>query len=46
VYGSLSQLYDDNHQDFEGEPGGIIWNQIEEACAELMGQQIVEYLDI
>jgi len=46
VYGSLSQLYDDNHQDFEGEQGGIIWNQIEEACAELMGQQIVEYLDI
>jgi hypothetical protein len=46
VYGSLSQLHDDNQRDFEGAQGEAIWSQIEEAYAELMGQQIVERLDI
>jgi hypothetical protein len=46
VYGSLSQLYADNHRDFEGAQGEAIRNQIDEACADLMRQQIVEYLDI
>ena len=46
VYGSLSQLYADNQGDFEGARGEAAWHQIEEACAKLMGQQIVEYLDI
>jgi hypothetical protein len=46
VYGSLSQLRADNHRDLEGDQGEATWKQVEEAHAELMGQEIVERLDI